>query len=423
MLTIILIAVVAGACLTEQMPTTVTPEQVGLSSERLERIGPLMEEYIEDGMIAGAVTLVARRGKIVHHRAWGMSDRETNRLMSPDAIFRICSMSKPITSLAVMMLYEEGKFLLSDPVSKYIPEFKNMTVLASGHPDRGPVETVPARRQITIRHLLTHTSGLTYQWNRRLGQMYFDAGVTHGMIQDDGTIEENMKKLAELPLLFEPGTDYEYGLSLDLLGYFVEVVSGMTLDTFFRERIFEPLGMHDTHFFPPDEKVSRLATLYRYSPDAGLTRFPDAPVEEGSMVYSADYPYNGPRSYFSGGAGLCSTATDYYRFCQMMLNKGELDGVRLIGRKTAELMAADHVGDSSEAVSFGYGFEVDDEVKQPIHELGSVGKYGWGGYFFTRFFIDPEEELIGIFMAQLKPSVTVPLREKYYNVVYQSIIE
>ncbi|MFC1551536.1 serine hydrolase domain-containing protein, partial [Candidatus Latescibacterota bacterium] len=284
-----------------------------------------------------------------------------------------------------MMLYEEGKFLLSDPVSKYIPEFADMTVLASVGND-GSAETVPAKRQITIRHLLTHTSGLTYQWNLRLGRLYHDAGITHGLIQDEGTIGENMKKLAGLPLLFQPGERYEYGLSIDMLGYLVEVVSGMTLDEFFRERIFEPLGMNDTGFFLPEEKVPRLAALYLYSPDEGLRRFPETPVVEDAMVTSADYPYNGPKSYYSGGGGLCSTVFDYARFCQMMLNKGELDGVRLISTKTAELMTADHVGNSSENVAFGYGFAIDG-VKSPVHELGSVGKYGWGGYYYTRFFI------------------------------------
>ncbi|MFC1490189.1 serine hydrolase domain-containing protein [Candidatus Latescibacterota bacterium] len=422
LLLVIMVTLAVGSCATDQTFTTDTPESVGLSTERLDRIGNVVQEYIDSDTIAGAVTLVARHGKIAHFEAFGMSDKEAARPMTTDAIFRICSMSKPITSLAVMMLYEEGKFLLSDPVSNYIPEFRNMTVLSSEVQDDGSVGTVRARRQITIRHLLTHTSGLTYQWNRQLGRMYYEAGVNHGMLQDNGTIGESVKKLAGLPLLFEPGEAYEYSLGLDVLGYLVEVVSGMTLDEFFKERIFEPLGLNDTHFFLPEEKVSRLAALYRYSSSEGLTRFPETPVVEDAMIYSADYPYNGPQSYFSGGAGLCSTALDYARFCQMMLNGGELDGVRLISRKTVELMISDHVGDSDENTAFGYGFSIDG-IKSQLHEIGSVGKYGWGGYYFTRFFIDPEEDLIGVFMAQLKPRGTVDLREKVYNVIYQSIID
>jgi len=311
------------------LPTT-SPETVGLLSDRLDRIGSNIQKSIDDARIAGAVSLVARHGKIAYLKAFGMSDREAKKSMQVDNIFRICSMTKPITSVAVMMLYEEGRFPLNEPVSDFIPEFKQMRVLDPPYPqDKSspPGTLVDAKRPITIHQLLTHTSGLTYHWNSRLGKQYRETGVGHGLISQPGTIGDAVKKLASLPLLFQPGDAWEYSLSVDVLGYVVEVVSGMPLDKFFEERIFKPLGMKDTSFFPPQEKVTRLATSYTYYPDKGLQPFRDQQtIEEGAFVYSADYPYRGPRTYFSGGAGLCSTAEDYYRFCQMMLNGGILMG-------------------------------------------------------------------------------------------------
>jgi CubicO group peptidase (beta-lactamase class C family) len=349
-----------------------------------------------------------------------MMDREAGKPMRTDSLFRICSMTKPITSLAVMMLYEEGRFLLDDPVSKYIPELKNPKVLVK--PASGQPYTIPASKEITIRNLLTHTSGLTYHWNPDLGARYKEANVAHGLLPYDGTIQDNVKRLAGLPLLFNPGERWEYSLGVDVLGYLVEVVSGKTLDEFFRTRIFEPLGMTDTYFYPPENKLDRLAAAYTWYPDKGLSRFPDAPIVEGSFAYAADYPYRGPKKLFSGGAGLCSTAADYARFCQMMLDGGKLGGTRLLSRKSVELMTQDHLGRISADQSFGLGFGVDG-VKSPLAELGSSGEYNWGGFFYTAFVIDPKEQMITIFMAQLHPTGGLNLDRLLHTLAYQAIID
>jgi CubicO group peptidase (beta-lactamase class C family) len=286
------VLVLAASALAQELPTT-KPEAVGLSSERLERIGTAVQHDIDDKRIAGAVTLVMRRGHVAWFKAQGTMDREANKAMRPDAMFRICSMTKPITSTAVMMLYEEGAFLLDDPISKYLPEFKHPKVLVK--PTTGEPYSIPATKEITIRDLLRHTSGLTYNWNTDLGALYHDADVASGVLQYDGTIADSVKRLAALPLLFNPGDRWEYSLSVDVLGRLVEVVSGKPFDEFLRTRIFDPLGMKDTYFYPPDNKLDRLATAYTYYEDKGLNRFPDTPIVEGTMVYSADYPYHGPK--------------------------------------------------------------------------------------------------------------------------------
>ena len=394
------------------------PETVGLSSERLERIGSEVQRDIADKRIAGAVTLVARRGRVAWFKAQGMADREAGKPMAPDSLFRICSMTKPITSVAVMILYEEGRFLLDDPVSKYLPEFKNPKVLVKRA--GGELYTIPATREITIRDLLRHTSGLTYHWNSDLGPMYNTANVAHGLLPYDGTIEDSVKRLAGLPLLFNPGEKFEYSLGVDVLGRLVEVVSGKPLDEFFRTRIFEPLGMKDTYFFPPENKRERLATAYTYYEGKGLNRFPDAAISEGSFTYSADYPYRGPKKLFSGGAGLVSTAMDYLRFCQMMLDGGKLGNTRLLSRKSVELMTADQLGKISADQAFGLGFGVDG-AKGPLSELGSAGEYNWGGFFYTGFIIDPKEQMIVIFMAQLHPTGDLDLNRKVNVLAYQAI--
>jgi CubicO group peptidase (beta-lactamase class C family) len=397
-----------------------SPEAVGLSSERLACIGATVERSIQRGSIAGAVTLVARKGRVAWLKAQGYMDREAGVPMRPDAIFRICSMTKPVTSLAAMMLYEEGRFLLNDPVSKYLPEFKNPKVLvklASGQP-----YTIPAKSEITIRQLLTHSSGLTYTWNDDLGARCRDAGVADGLRQYDGTIANSVKALAAQPLLFQPGERFEYSLGIDVVGRLVEVLSGQTLNEFFRTRIFEPLNMNDTQFYLPKEKAPRLATAYTWYEGKGLTRFPDQSIAEGPFSYSADYPYRGPRKLYSGGAGLTSTAADYVRFCQMLLNGGKLDGARLVSRKTVELMSHDQLGKINPDMAFGLGFEVSG-VKAPLAELASPGTYGWGGFFFTQFSIDPKEELIVIFMAQLHPDGDLHLDNEVGVLANQAIAD
>jgi CubicO group peptidase (beta-lactamase class C family) len=394
------------------------PESVGLSSDRLERIATTVQRNIDDQRIAGAVTLVVRHGKVAWFKAQGMSDRESGKPMMTDAMFRICSMTKPITSVAAMMLYEEGRFLLDDPVSKYLPEFKNPKVLVK--PAAGEPYTIPATKEITIRDLMRHTSGMTYGWNAELGPMYEQANVASGLLEYEGTVGDSVKRLAGLPLLFNPGDRFEYSLSVDVLGRLVEVLSGKPLDEFFRERIFEPLGMNDTYFFVPDNKLGRLAAAYTYYPEKGLRRFPDSPIREGSFVYSADYPYHGPRKLFSGGAGLVSTAMDYAGFCQMMLEEGKVGKVRLLSRKTVELMTHDQLGKIGPDQGFGLGFGVEG-IKSPLEELGSPGAYAWGGFFYTAFSIDPKEQMIVVFMAQLHPSGGLTLDRQVHELAYQAI--
>lgn len=407
------------------LPAT-TPEEVGLSPERLERIDALIQRSIGEGEIAGSAALIARRGKVAYFKTFGMADSEAKKPMSKGTIFRIASMTKPITSVAVMMLYEEGRFLLSDPVSLYIPEFKNQKVLVADSSKGGTLASiaiVPAKREITIHDLLTHTSGIVYHWDEHLGGIYRETGVAHGLLQTNSTVGENIKKLASLPLLHQPGENWTYGLSIDVLGYLVEVVAGMPLDEFFATRIFKPLKMEDTHFFLPDEKVSRLAAVYRPAANGGIERIPAGPMETdmGAFVFSVDYPYNGPKSYFSGGAGLCSTISDYARFCQMLLNGGELDGVRLLSRKTVELMTADHAGALMPGgAGFGLGFSVVRDIGA-FGEAASVGTYGWDGIFNTLFRIDPAEELIVLFMTQKYPFGTA-VKDKFRVLAYQAIV-
>lgn len=415
----ICVVLVAVTALAQELPSA-KPDAVGLSAERLERIATAVQRNIDEKRIAGAVTLVARRGQIVWNKAQGMMDRESGKPMRPDTMFRICSMTKPITSVAVMMLYEEGYFLLEDPISKYLPEFKNPKVLVK--PKSGEPYSIPATREITIRDLLRHTSGLTYHWNEDIGPLYQNANVAHGLLPYDGTIEDNVKRLAGVPLLFNPGERWEYSLGVDVLGRLVEVVSGKSLDEFFRTRIFEPLGMKDTYFYPPANKLDRLAAVYTYYADKGLNRFPDTPITEGATVYSADYPYRGPKKLFSGGAGLSSTAGDYLRFCQMMLDGGKLGNTRILSRKSVELMSHDQLGIIGPERGFGLGFGVNG-VKSPLEELGSPGEFNWGGFFYTAFSIDPKEQMIVIFMGQLHPTGDLHLDGEVKVLAYQAIVD
>lgn len=396
------------------------PEAVGLSPERLQRISREVQKDIDDKRIAGAVTMVVRHGQVAWLKAQGMQDREASKPMRADSIFRICSMTKPITTAAAMILYEEGAFLLEDPVSKYLPEFKNAKVYVK--PASGEPYSIPATREMTIRDLMRHTSGLTYQWNGELGPLYKEANVASGLLPYDGTIGDSVERLAKQPLLFNPGDRWEYSLSVDVLGRLVEVVSGKPLDVFLRERLFVPLGMKDTYFFPPDDKLDRLAVAYTYYADKGLNRFPDKPIVEGSFSYSADYPYAPPKKLFSGGAGLNSTAEDYARFCLMMLNGGKAGGTRILSRKSVELMTHDQLGKIGPDQSFGLGFGIEG-VKTPLEELGTPGEYGWGGFFFTAFNIDPKEDMIVIFMGQLHPTGDLSLDRQVHELAYQAITD
>jgi CubicO group peptidase (beta-lactamase class C family) len=399
------------------------PEGLGLSSDRLFQIDAVIQQSIKREEIAGAVALVARKGQIAYLKPFGTSRIKDGSRMESDTIFRIASMTKPITSVAIMMLHEEGRFRLADPVSKYIPEFKNARVLVpEAVGDENP--TMPARREIRVHDLLTHTSGLTYHWNPELAEYYNEAKLPHGLSLWPGPLGEKIRQLALMPLVNHPGEAWEYGMNTDVLGYLVEVLSGAPLDKFLAERIFEPIGMKDTHFYLPADKVERLASVYSPDESGGLRELAGEEVREGTMIYSVDYPYEGPKSYYSGGGGLCSTAHDYYRFCQMMLNAGELGGTRLLSRKTVELMTSHGIGDFAVApgVGFGLGFSVITD-RGRASSVWSDGSYAWGGFFYTAFQIDPQEDLIAIFLCQLRPNNHLQLDQKVIQLAAQSIID
>jgi CubicO group peptidase (beta-lactamase class C family) len=395
----------------------VAPETVGLSSERLGRIGPVMNDYVEKGIMPGMVAMVLRHGKVAYDEAFGMLDIETGRKMTTDAMFRIASMSKAITTAAVMILYEEGYFLLSDPVSKYIPEFKDPKVIVKS-PVSDSLFIIPAKSEITIRELLNHTSGISYGEGLQ-AKFYSQSGMTVGLTPTDGTIGEIIRKLAKLPLISQPGEEFHYGMSIDVLGYLIEVISKMPFDEFLRKNIFEPLKMHDTYFSLPPEKFPRLASLYKTGSDGKLTKA------------TGYFPYPREQKYFSGGAGLVSTAADYSRFAQMLLNKGELDGQRILSRKTIELMTSNSIGDihvsdgfrrNGLGDKFGYGFGIRTE-RGVFDELETLGIYGWDGAFYTRFWVDPKEDLIGIFMSQIDNNWNEKMINKFRVLVYQAIID
>jgi len=390
----------------------VKPEVVGMSSERLTRLDKVLKQYTDEKKIPGAVALITRHGKIAYFKSFGMADLEAGIPMKNDSMFRIASMSKPITTTAVMMLYEEGRFLLSDPISKFIPEFSDMKVIVPDSTGKSYM-LVPAKGEITIRQLLNHTSGITYGGGLH-AELYKNAGITAGLTPTQGTIGEMVKKLAALPLISQPGEEFWYGLSNDVLGYMVEVVSGMSFDKFLEKRIFGPLGMKDTCFILPREKLPRLARLYRLN-DRGILE-----------KWLVDPEYLCSQTYFSGGAGLVSTAWDYLQFAQMILNGGQLNGVRLLSRKTVEIMTANSIGDLytssryENGDKFGYGFGIRTE-RGVYDELESLGIVGWDGYFHTRFWIDPKEDLIGVFMMQSDASTKIKTR--FRVLTYQAIAD
>jgi CubicO group peptidase (beta-lactamase class C family) len=399
----------------QELPSD-TPEKLGLSPERLDRIDSVIGDYIENGKIPGMVAMIIRYGKVGYFRSFGMKDIASKTEMTNDAVFRIASMSKAITSVALMTLYEKGNFLLTDPVSKFIPEFKNPKIVIKS-PDTDSIVLVPAKSEITIRELLNHTSGITYGDGLQ-GSYYRKAGMTVGLTPTEGTIGEMIKKLGQLPLIAQPGEEFHYGMSVDVLGYLIEVISKIPLDEFLMKNIFEPLKMQDTYFTLPKDKYPRLATLYKMGSD-------------GKLIKASGYfEYPKEQTYFSGGAGLVSTASDYARFAQMLLNNGELDGKRILSRKTIELMTSNSIGDlyifnsfkhnGIMGDKFGYGFGI--RTKRGVYdELESLGTFGWDGAFYTRFWIDPKEDLIGIFMSQVDNYWDENLIGKFRVLVYQSI--
>ena len=404
------------------------PEDVGMSSERLARIDAAMEAHVASGAMPGALGMIARKGKVVYFETWGQRDREQKLAMTPDTIFRIYSMTKPVTSVAVMMLYEEGKFFLNDPVAKYLPEFAEMQVAheTKGADGKTTVELKKAERPITIRDLLRHTPGFTYGFfgNTSVDQQYRQAGI----LLTDRDLADFSAKLAKMPLQYEPGTQWHYSVGIDVLGRLVEVASGMSFDQFLEQRVFQPLKMNDTGFWVPKEDLGRFAQLYSPKGTAqGAEAWLRATDSNEIVVAQADASRNfiAKPGLFSGGGGLVSTASDYMRFCMMMLRGGELDGARLLSRKSVELMTTDHLGDIPGMGRGGYGFGLGFAVAGDggeLGELGSEGEYNWGGAAGTRFWIDPAEELIGVFMVQILPHRTT-LGSEFRNFVYQAIVD
>ena len=403
----------------------VKPEDVGLSSERLALIDPYLQEiYTDPGQIAGAVTLVARRGETAYLSATGKMDLERNKPMKEDTIFRIYSMTKPITSVALMMLYEKARFSLNDPVHRFIPEWRNLRVYGSGnHPN---FQTVAPRRAMTIKDLFTHTSGLTYGfWERtNVDAAYRKLGVAAA---GGGTLRKMIEDLAGLPLEFSPGTHWNYSHATDVLGYLVEQISGMPFDEYLKTELLDPLKMVDTGFSVPPEKVDRFAASYSGRPDGTLLLTDDPQTS----IYTRDV------TFFAGGGGLVSTAADYGRFCQMLANGGQLDGVRILGRKTLELMRMNHLPDGKDmasmalspliqirkpSVGFGLGFAIHMDVPK-FGDIGSHGEYEWGGAASTAFWIDPVEDMFVVFMTQYMPEGTLDFRGQLKSIIYSALVD
>jgi CubicO group peptidase (beta-lactamase class C family) len=398
-----------------------TPEAGGFSSKRLARIDTILKEYVDKGRMNGAVAMIVHEGKIVYYKNFGYNDLDTKTPLQKDGIFRIASQTKAITSVAVMMLHEEGKFMLDDPISAFIPEFKNPKVIDKYNKADTTYTTVPAKREITIRDLLTHTSGLGYAQigSSEAKAIYYKAGIVGGIGIPEFLLADKMKILGSLPLFHQPGEKFTYGLNTDVLGYLVEVVSGMSLKDFLHKRIFEPLGMKDTWFYLPANKQNRLVMLYT---EDSSTKKPVKMPEKLSLYGDMyrDYPKkNG--TYYSGGAGLSSTIYDYAIFLQMLLNGGEYNGKRLLSHNSVRMMTMNQIGDISRGPNkFGLGFGITTEkgsAQLPTQE----GTFEWGGMFATTYWVDPKEKLIGLVYRNIWPTSWGSLGNLYKVMVYQAM--
>ncbi|HEX6182107.1 MAG TPA: serine hydrolase domain-containing protein [Chitinophagaceae bacterium] len=398
-----------------------SPESAGFSSERLARIDKMITEFVNNQYANGAVAMLIRDGKIVYHKAFGYNDIDAKKPMQKDAIFRIASQTKAITSVAVMMLYEEGKFLLDDPISNYIPEFKKPGVVDKYNAADTTYTTIPAKREVTIRDLLTHTSGIGYAQigSAQQNAIYYKAGVVGGIGVDNIVLADKMKILGKLPLFHQPGERWTYGLNTDVLGYLVEVVSGMSLDQFFKKRIFEPLGMKDTYFYLPKEKQNRLVNLYTED-TATRKAVLMTPTRTLNGTFHRDYP-NSNGTYFSGGGGLSSTVYDYAVFLQMILNGGTYNGKRLLSRNSVRMMTMNQVGDLSRGVNkFGLGFGIATEAGSAQFPM-NAGTYDWGGMFATTYWVDPKEKLIGLVYRNIYPTSQGSFSNKFKVLTYQAL--
>lgn len=393
------------------------PQSAGFSAQRLARIDTTFNNWVKDGWINGAVGLIARDGKIIYYKAAGYDDLETKKPLKREGIFRIASQTKAITSVAVMMLYEEGKFLLEDPVSKFIPSFANATVMDKFNPTDTTYTTIPAKRQITIRDLLTHTSGIDYAQigSPEANSIYAKNKITAGLDVYEGTLANAMTRLGSLPLLHQPGAKWTYGLNIDVLGRLVEIWSGLTLEEFFNQRIFQPLGMNDTYFNVPEEKANRLVNFFQED-STGLKKF------ETALGGDMNFPLR-KKSYFSGGGGLSSTILDYAIFLQMLLNNGEYNGVRLLSRNTVRMMTMNQIGDLSLGDSkFGLGFAIATEKDSGLFP-NQEGTYSWGGAFSTTYWVDPKEKMVVLLYRQMWGQHGSDVDETFKVLVYQALNE
>ena len=412
----------SGVIVAQKISVANNVAEAGFSTERLQRLDVRLNEWVEKGWMQGATAMIIRNGKVVYHKAVGYSDLEAKVPMKKDDIFRIASQTKAITSVAIMILFEEGKLLLDDPVSKYLPAFKNQQVLASFNEKDTTYTTVPSKREITIRQLLTHTSGIGYAQigSKESNAIYAKANLTSGVgIMNDDLLSA-MNRLAKLPLMHQPGEKWTYGLNTDLLGCLVEQISGKTLDQFFKERIFEPLGMKDTYFTIPKAKAGRLVKLYKETPSGKLEEAKDK-ILNGINI-TPDYPFFGS-TYYSGGAGLSSTIEDYAIFLQMLLNGGVYNGQRILSRNAVRMMTMNQIGEvtyGSGFDKFGLGFSVitpGGSARTPANE----GTFAWGGAFATSYWVDPKEKMVYLFYRQLQNTTKGEMVEKFRALVYQAI--
>lgn len=396
----------------------VKPDEAGFSSDRLQRLSDMLDEYSQQQRIAGGVAMILRDGKVFFEQSFGYRDVESNVRMSMDSMFRIASQTKAITSVGIMILQEEGKLLINDPISKYMPEFAS-TKVAEARNDGSGYEIVDAKRQITIRDLLTHTAGISYGYGPAQ-DMWREAGIQGWYFAHrNEPVRETIRRMASLPMDAHPGERFVYGYATDILGALIEVISGLPLDDFLSQKIFTPLSMVDTHFYVPDHKHHRVATVYSATPSRGIERAADPGAGVGQGHYK-----NGPQVSFSGGAGLISTANDYARFLQMLLNGGELDGIRIISPKTVELLTVNHLVDihfrNGEGISLAFDVLMDVGARGTP---GSVGDFGWGGAYHSTYWVSPTDRLVVVFFTQLIPSTGSDIQGKLRTLLYQAMIE
>lgn len=401
----------------------ISPKDIGLSSGTLDSLDIVLDGYVNDGSIAGGVALIARQGKIGYLNSFGYADIETNTAMQKDHIFRIASMTKAIVVTGVLMLYEEGHFKLDDPIFNFIPDFEQMEVLTDDSLNNS-YQLQPAIRPITIRDLLNHTSGLTMALFQQphIADIYRQNNIYNALGETEGTVGDMVIRLANVPLAYQPGETWQYGANMDVLGYLIELISGQTLDKFLTDRIFTPLGMKDTYYYLPEQKTARLASLYGLD---SLGRLKKLIGTDPSGLFTDYTTHAKNKHYFGGGAGLQSTAEDYYKFLQMLLNYGQFEKSQLLERETVELMTSNQLGDKFNFLfwsnhGFGFGFAIAKPPKSK-NDIESAGTYSWAGFFSTYFWVDPKKDLIGILLTQQNPKSN-DIEISFKELMYKSVV-